>query len=100
MVLVGNKSDLNDQRKVSLEEGQQMARNNNLMFFETSAKSGENVDKIFEESAKEIDKKINEGYYDLESDICGIKRGLNLGVGNAVYINGRNIQPKKKKCCF
>jgi hypothetical protein len=25
---------------------------------------------------------------------------LNLGVGNAVYINGRNIQPKKKKCCF
>ena len=40
---------------------------------------------------------MNEGYYDLESDICGIKRGLNLGVGNAVYINGRNIQPKKKK---
>ena len=100
MVLVGNKSDLNDQRKVSLEEGQQMARNNNLMFFETSAKSGENVDKIFEESAKEIDKKINEGYYDLESDICGIKRGLNLGVDSAVYINGRNMQPKKKKCCF
>ena len=100
MVLVGNKSDLNEQRKVSFEEGQQMARNNNLMFFETSAKSGENVDKIFEESAKEIDKKINEGYYDLESDICGIKRGLNLGVDSAVYINGRNMQPKKKKCCF
>ena len=100
MVLVGNKSDLNEQRKVSTEEGQQMARNNNLIFFETSAKSGENVDKIFEESAKEIDKRINEGYYDLESDICGIKRGLNAGVGNAVYINGRNMQPKKRKCCF
>ena len=100
MVLVGNKSDLNEQRRVTLEEGQQMAKNNNLIFFETSAKSGENVDKIFEVSAREIDKRINEGHYDLESDICGIKRGINTGVGNAVYINGRNVMPKKKKCCF
>ena len=100
MVLVGNKSDLNDKRKVTLEEGQQMAKNNNMLFFETSAKTGENVDKIFEESDKEINKKINEGYYDLESDICGIKRGLNAGPSSAVYINGRNNSNNGKKCCF
>ena len=100
MVLVGNKSDLNEQRKVSLEEGQQMAKNNNMMFFETSAKSGANVDKIFEQSAKEIDSKLNEGYYDLESDVCGIKRGINVGTNNAMYINGINMPNKKKKCCF
>ena len=99
MVLVGNKSDLNEQRKVSTEEGQQMARNNNLIFFETSANSGENVDKIFEESAKEINNKINEGYYDLESDICGIKRGLSVGPGT-VQINGRNMNSNRRKCCF
>ena len=101
MVLVGNKSDLNDNRKVSFQEGQDMARNNNMMFFETSAKTGENVDKIFEDSAKEISNKINQGYYDLESDVCGIKRGLNAGgPGSAVFINNNNNQNNESKCCF
>ena len=54
MVLVGNKCDLNDQRQVSTEEGQNMAKDNNMIFYETSAKSGLNVDKIFEESANQI----------------------------------------------
>ena len=100
MVLVGNKSDLSEKRKVSIEEGQKMAKNNNMIFFEASAKTGDNVDKIFEESANEINKKINEGYYDLESDICGIKRGLSNGPGNAVYIDGRNNNSNGGKCCF
>ena len=101
MVLVGNKSDLNDNRKVSFQEGQDMARNNNMMFFETSAKTGENVEKIFEDSAKEISNKINQGYYDLESDVSGIKRGLNAGgPGSAVFINNNNNQNNESKCCF
>ena len=100
MVLVGNKSDLNEQRKVTFEEGQQMAKNNNMLFYETSAKSGLNVDKVFEDSAKEIHKKINDGYYDLESDVCGIKRGLNVGPGSTMYINPKNVPPKKKRCCL
>ena len=99
MILVGNKSDLTEQRKVSFEEGHQMAKNNNMLFYETSAKSGQNVDKIFQDSAKEINNKINEGYYDLESDICGIKRGLNVGPGT-VQINSKNANTNRKKCCF
>ena len=61
-------------------------------------KTGENVDKIFEESAKEINKKINEGYYDLESDVCGIKRWLNNATGNLININGGNNS--EGNCCF
>ena len=100
MVLVGNKSDLTDRRKVSLEEGKELAKNNNMMFFETSAKTGDNVVKIFEESAKVIQNKINEGYYDLDSDVCGIKRGLNNGGGNTMFINNNQNNESRRNCCF
>ncbi len=102
IVLVGNKSDLEDKREVTIEEGQDFAKKNNLMFFETSAKTGDNISKVFEDSAKEINDKINEGYYDLESD-CGIKLGTSNGEA-AVQINidnnNNSNKSKKKKCCF
>ena len=58
MVLVGNKSDLTDERKVSEEEGREFAEKNGLLFFETSAKTGENVKEVFQESTAEIAKRI------------------------------------------
>ena len=39
-VLIGNKIDLETERQVSFEEGQQLAERLELAFFETSAKSG------------------------------------------------------------
>lgn len=48
MCLVGNKSDLaSTQRQVDTEEAKRYAQESNLMFFEASAKSGENVEAIF-----------------------------------------------------
>ena len=77
MALVGNKCDLNDKRQVSIEEGRELAERNDMMFFETSAKDGINVEEIFVNSADQISKKIDQGYYDLENDSSGIKRGIN-----------------------
>ena len=77
MVLVGNKCDLDDKRQVSVEEGKDLAEKNDMLFFETSAKDGINVDEIFVKSAEQISKKIDQGYYDLENDTSGIKRGIN-----------------------
>ncbi|CAO3631721.1 unnamed protein product [Cunninghamella blakesleeana] len=47
IVLVGNKTDLNDKRQVSVEEGDNKAKEYNIMFIETSAKAGQNVKPLF-----------------------------------------------------
>ena len=46
--LVGNKSDIENQRQVSKDSAKDFANAKNLIFFETSAKSNENVEKVFE----------------------------------------------------
>ena len=40
---MGNKTDLESERKVSYEDGKKLADNFGINFFEGSAKSGENI---------------------------------------------------------
>jgi small GTP-binding protein len=47
IMLVGNKTDLADKRQVSIEDGEKKAKDLNVMFIETSAKSGYNVKQLF-----------------------------------------------------
>ena len=46
-----------------------------MIFMETSAKTGANVDNIYLSSAKVIYDKINEGAYDMTDESLGIKPG-------------------------
>ncbi|CAF0847353.1 unnamed protein product [Adineta ricciae] len=46
-ILVGNKIDLAERRKVTLEEAEQKARSWSIRYIETSAKTKHNVDKVF-----------------------------------------------------
>ena len=46
MILVGNKCDLEDERVVGKDQGQNLARQFNCAFLETSAKSKINVNEV------------------------------------------------------
>nr|XP_005897471.1 PREDICTED: ras-related protein Rap-1b-like isoform X2 [Bos mutus] len=58
MILVGSKCDLEDERVVGKEQGQNLARQwNNCAFLESSAKSKINVNEIFYDLARQINRK-------------------------------------------
>ena len=48
-MLLGNKSDLEENREVSIEEAEKKAKNFNIAFMETSAYNGNNINKAFSE---------------------------------------------------
>ena len=50
VILIGNKTDLEDKREVQREEGEDLAKGLNIKFFEISNKDGTNV----KESSKEL----------------------------------------------
>jgi Ras-related protein Rab-1A len=59
ITLVGNKIDLESNRRVSTEEGRKLATENNFNFFEASAKDNINISEAFENLTKEMLKKNN-----------------------------------------
>ena len=103
-VLIGNKNDLNEKRVISYEQGNEYAKKNKMMFFETSARNKIEIDNIFKETVKCINKNIQEGKYDLNDDSCGVKlcnfkKKVNieeLEIDNSTI---GDIKTKKKKCC-
>lgn len=59
IVLVGNKSD--QRAEVSTSEGQALAHHHKAMFLETSAKNGDNIQKLFNDICKELPEKGSAG---------------------------------------
>jgi Ras-related protein Rab-2A len=83
IMLIGNKSDL-EKREVSYEEGEKFAKENGLIFLETSAKTAQNVEEAFLKTAQKIYENIQSGLYDLSNDSHGIKVGMPAGASSGV----------------
>ena len=94
-ILVGNKCDLNENRKVSKEKGKQLADSYGIPFIETSAKSNENIEKLFVDSTKV--------FLDKQSKIgnIGFSKSQQATSNAAAKLSSAKIEnlPKKKKCC-
>ena len=83
LLLVGNKCDQEDQRKVTIEEGQKLADSLGL---ETSAKTALNIDNVFIEISKTLIKQAQE------------KPQKQQPAGKSVEIKNEK-QKKQKKIC-
>ncbi len=53
-ILIGNKNDMESDRKVSLEEGKDLAKYYKIGFMETSAKNASNIDFAFSKIAQTV----------------------------------------------
>lgn len=88
VVLVGNKCDLvsedDNRRRVTRQEAEEWCRANNVVrYVETSAKSGEGVERAFLEVAERIYHNIEAGKYDLNDRRSGVKGYGASGGANA-----------------
>lgn len=72
--LIGNKSDLESTREVTYEEAKKFADENGLMFAETSAMTGQNVEEAFLETARKIYQSVQDGRLDLNSAESGVQQ--------------------------
>ena len=91
--LIGNKSDLNDERKVSEDEGKQFAIQKKFVFMETSAKDNINVDKVFEFfTYKLID------YFSKNKTKYNNEQNERLTEANDISVDEGDNDNKKKNC--
>ena len=96
LILIGNKSDLNQNRVVSTEEAKKFASDNNIEYFEISAYNKDDIKNIFDNAISGLFKKINDDYNTLASTtIFGFEQGSRL----SITINNENNRNNKKCCC-
>jgi Ras-related protein Rab-6A len=91
IVLCGNKIDLNNKRQVNFEDAQKFAKDNDLVYIETSAITGDGIKKLFDL----ITKSFYDGGISIGNESQVNERSIVLQPNNNVIDEGNN----KKNCC-
>ena len=86
IILIGNKTD-SKFRNINTEQAENFAKNNNLMYCETSCKEGRNIENVFEMITKDIIKKQN------NSNFCEDKNN------NVKVFKEKEIKREKEIAC-
>jgi small GTP-binding protein len=92
ILLIGNKSDLNEERKVDYEEGKKLAEKYKILFFECSAKIGNNIALAFERLTYKIVEKQKEEVNNKDRYI--------RNNGKTLVFDEDARKRKNKKCCI
>jgi len=86
-ILIGNKCDMENAKVVTTSQGQALADEYGIKFFETSAKSNLRVTEAFTAIATDIKKRLMDN------------PNSNPQQGNSLQLKGDNQQAKAKGCC-
>ncbi len=81
ILIVGNKSDLEDKRFIKKEDAKNFCKNEKMKYMETSCKTGENVKNTIETFCKQIMKTTN------------------LKIESSFSLDSSALVIKNKKCC-
>ena len=88
--LIGNKNDLEERRELDFEEANNFAKEKNIPYIEVSAKTGNNIKKLFDEMIKGTLSKI----------ITNEKKENNLSNSiNLSFLENEETSSKNKMCC-
>eukprot|EP00457_Paulinella_chromatophora_P017917 gb/GEZN01019085.1/.p1 GENE.gb/GEZN01019085.1/~~gb/GEZN01019085.1/.p1 ORF type:complete len:224 (-),score=30.91 gb/GEZN01019085.1/:41-712(-) len=103
IMLVGNKKDLRQFRKVHTDEAKEFCKNNKLFFIETSALEKTNVTAAFETILKEIYRLISRKNVQSTPGAVGSTNNNNFyGKGQSIIITEEAVEAKpeeERKCC-
>ena len=93
IILIGNKSDLEEKRQVTKEEGEEKAKEKEVAFMETSALNCDNIEKAFNEILNKVylaykpeEKKSEGGFMESYSK-------------EVIELNGGVNRVEKESCC-
>lgn len=104
LCLIGNKCDLEKERKIEKERGEKLANEYGMdLFFETSALSGKGINEAFQNCIETLDHRIKDGFYEMDkSYMIGIKKfskeDNNRSIDSEALSKGQKKR-KKKECC-
>ncbi|SPO35669.1 probable SEC4-like Rab/GTPase [Pseudozyma flocculosa] len=97
-ILVGNKSDWEEKRAVTTEQGEELARELGIPYIETSAKSNANVEEAFFNLAREVKARlIDTAAASAPSSGAGLGDGG--AAGNVNVAGGGNRTGQAGGCC-
>jgi len=93
VIVVGNKTDLEEKRKISYETAEKMAKGRGMEYIETSAKQSKNIDEAFLKLTSFVHEKISKGAIE-------VKRSphMKINTGPLVQVNSDSKNVPASNC--